>query len=111
MTRSEPHTLTVTFVEPDGVTFDGKPKWHHEWEVKHPASCRVIESTVTGLDGSLTDIPEYDCGVDHELSHVGLDGLTDCGREKIEPGEYKIEAWHHYDAYTMEHDGGLEIVD
>lgn len=113
--RSEPHTLVIEEVFEDGTFRDGEPRWQYEWHVEHPNSCSKEVVADEGFGGETISWDHYTCLVEYELDNVGLDGLTDMGRQRIEPGEHKIVGWAaHYPSTPVsgeEWDSGLEIIE
>lgn len=106
-TVTEPHVLVVeAYIEEDDI---------YEYEIRHPDSCGTETYTDEGLDGRPHVWTRRTCLVEHELDHVGLDGLTDNGNQRIEPGEYKIEGWSiHYPSTPVSGEewyGGLRFVE
>ena len=91
------HTLVVWEV-------DGE----RDFEIIHPGCDSEWHNT-----GYKNDIYErFTCDLEEEIINAGLDSLEPDWR-KVEPGEYKIRAWHHtYNdfEYGPQWDGGLEYV-
>lgn len=92
MTYSEVHTLVIEGAD------------EGSWFVVHPDTCEKEKG-----DSEFGPWEHYACAVQHEIDHVGLEALENDGR--LSPGEYKIRAWHDYDPYSHEYDGGLELVE
>lgn len=99
MKHDNPHTLIVTTLKEEGY----EPE--REWELYHPPECKL--ETWQDDDGDpLHSYTYYTCGTQHEFDNLGLEAVN----ENIPDGEYRVVAWSHYDEWSGEYDGGVEIL-
>lgn len=119
-THGKPHILVITY-----LPAEGEYEAVTEYEIEHPAEC----PTETYGEGMFV-YTEHTCDVGYEVVNVGLDGL--CWDAKLVPdwvkpegapewssmrdweglpeGRYVIQAWHSFDSYSGECDGGMDLL-